>query len=1115
MENGNGVIVQIIDTAATTQQYKTLSNQLVALDEAFIKLTKNILASNKAAAAAKGNSEFTKEAAASQVAAEKLIQVQNQTLIVKAKLAQEQTKLNDLNSKAAITNNKVTISENQLAASTARTQAAQEKATAATQKALSPYQQLSKELDRQRLAAKDLGIQYGLTSPQFLKAQQGVLKLDTQLKTLDKSLGQNQRNVGNYEESFKSAFNGLYGAIDRAIPGAGELTRTVVEGFQKITSEVGKSKTAVAQFTEGGFGFKPQANQTTGGGLTQISNTGATDVNTAATEKNTEANIANAESEKVKAASTEKSTISTEESTAATSESSLALGGLGEGFAAFSTLAFVAAIASAAYYLSQFKSTGNTVSEFLAGLKNEFAEAGGHIVDFFKNGGKSSDEYVKEKERQRKEREAATAKLPFLKRITYGGYLDPDRDKHKEQSAFDRGAAAEKVKIALENANELEEIENSQLQAESENSRAQSKNKKLQLTVRQQYLKEAQETEQKILDNQKANAEKTIETALTLNAKLKRTQTLKPEELSGLRKGDINLAQKLALDEQKFTGEAYEMYKQGVQKKIAYQANAANQLIKLQADADNMQLRADNGLAKAQDRLDKARVTGALDASKIILDDVHASGAEKLKANEKFVDDSIRLIKIQQKNELDNAGLGSTRGGKDSRTEAKTRLAIEVETQNNINKVKADGLKQGAAIQKGINDEYYRQEKLRYDSELGLLKDYENAQKQIQNERLLETDALYSHESKLLADLYNAGTLSAEQYNEKVIELEKNTALERLDIQIETAKKLLIAQSVNLAIGDGLGKSVGTGTDAQTSADLLVKLQIQASDLRTKNEIDNIHKIESAKRDLRDLEKQIADESIQLLKSVVDGGYQAQIDALKKKSDQLSETFQSEKDNVANALLSSKQKAAQDRILNAQEASAKKAIQQEENKVKTKQAQFDKAIAIAQVIENIGVAEVGALKYLSNPITAAFYPEIAALIGVLGGLQLTKVIATPVPKYAKGTKNHPGGLGIVGDAGYEWVNLPNGNSFISANKATMMDLPTGTTVIPHLETEKRLDKITYAGGQSISMKEVADLLRENNKYQKKIADKPAGTRSGINDLLAAAKLLDRQRNYFK
>jgi SLT domain-containing protein/phage-related protein len=64
-----------------------------------------------------------------------------------------------------------------------------------------------------------------------------------------------------------------------------------------------------------------------------------------------------------------------------------------------------------------------------------------------------------------------------------------------------------------------------------------------------------------------------------------------------------------------------------------------------------------------------------------------------------------------------------------------------------------------------------------------------------------------------------------------------------------------------------------------------------------------------------------------------------------------------------------------------------------------------------------------------------------------------------VPQYAKGTgkKGHPGGLAILGDGGGEELfQTPDGKVGLSPATDTLMNLPKGTTVLPHKETKQWL-----------------------------------------------------------
>lgn len=133
----------------------------------------------------------------------------------------------------------------------------------------------------------------------------------------------------------------------------------------------------------------------------------------------------------------------------------------------------------------------------------------------------------------------------------------------------------------------------------------------------------------------------------------------------------------------------------------------------------------------------------------------------------------------------------------------------------------------------------------------------------------------------------------------------------------------------------------------------------------------------------------------------------------------------------------------------AEERTAKKTEELENKKaqIKHKQAVFDKALSVA----NIGLNTAMALMQLwVKPGWPAAIPMMA-VVGALGALQLATVLATPIPKYAKGTDYHSGGPAIVGDGGKHEVIVFGGDSWITPNKPTLVNIPKGASVHPSLD----------------------------------------------------------------
>ncbi|WP_313429797.1 peptidoglycan DD-metalloendopeptidase family protein [Siminovitchia terrae] len=81
----------------------------------------------------------------------------------------------------------------------------------------------------------------------------------------------------------------------------------------------------------------------------------------------------------------------------------------------------------------------------------------------------------------------------------------------------------------------------------------------------------------------------------------------------------------------------------------------------------------------------------------------------------------------------------------------------------------------------------------------------------------------------------------------------------------------------------------------------------------------------------------------------------------------------------------------------------------------------------------------------------------------------TRVENWPVPKYARGTDGHPqDGPAIVGDgkgsnAGEELIRMPNGQTYLSPARPTMVHLPKGAHVWSALETKEMLNSVPQYG----------------------------------------------------
>lgn len=135
------------------------------------------------------------------------------------------------------------------------------------------------------------------------------------------------------------------------------------------------------------------------------------------------------------------------------------------------------------------------------------------------------------------------------------------------------------------------------------------------------------------------------------------------------------------------------------------------------------------------------------------------------------------------------------------------------------------------------------------------------------------------------------------------------------------------------------------------------------------------------------------------------------------------------------------------RVAEKKTAAKNKELEKKKEALQQKQAKWEKANAISQSIIATALAVSRALPNM----------VLAALVGALGAAQLATIIAQPIPKYAKGIDNHPGGLAIVGDGGKHEAVVTDRGAYITPNVPTLIDLPRRAKVIPDVDIERRSD----------------------------------------------------------
>lgn len=99
--------------------------------------------------------------------------------------------------------------------------------------------------------AQNIGVTYGITSKEFIKASEKANKLDVELKELDASLGKHQRNVGNYKSGFNALGNSI-SQLSREMPAFANSAQT---GFMAISNNIPAFQDAIMQLRAGGMSW--------------------------------------------------------------------------------------------------------------------------------------------------------------------------------------------------------------------------------------------------------------------------------------------------------------------------------------------------------------------------------------------------------------------------------------------------------------------------------------------------------------------------------------------------------------------------------------------------------------------------------------------------------------------------------------------------------------------------------------------------------------------------------------------------------------------------------------------------------------------------------------------
>ena len=348
---------------------------------------------------------------------------------------------------------------------------------------------------------------------------------------------------------------------------------------------------------------------------------------------------------------------------------------------------------------------------------------------------------------------------------------------------------------------------------------------------------------------------------------------------------------------------------------------------------------------------------------------------------------------------------------------------------------------------------------------------------QSQNEILLSQRQIeINEELNALTKQYEQGIIKKKEYEKQKSDLEHQYAMESLQSQLS-----ILESNLYLFEGD----------ERLEKEKEIARLRVQLSKETSDKIIEDAKREEEERKKVEQAKKRLIQESISAIISIGNSLFQRQIDNVDAEIEANQDEYDAKVETIdalaEKDIITTEEAEARKRAAEEETSRKNKELEKKKAELQTKQAKFQKAMDIAQTIAATSLAVTKAL------------PDfvLAALVAATGAVQLATIIAQPIPKYAHGTDNHPGGLAIVGDGGRSEAVLVGDKAYITPDKPTLLSLPAGAEVVPDLNDPAFLSRFvdnTYwlthnKKGEPVQIVNNFDaegIIRANNEIKKEI-----------------------------
>jgi hypothetical protein len=239
------------------------------------------------------------------------------------------------------------------------------------------------------------------------------------------------------------------------------------------------------------------------------------------------------------------------------------------------------------------------------------------------------------------------------------------------------------------------------------------------------------------------------------------------------------------------------------------------------------------------------------------------------------------------------------------------------------------------------------------------------------------------------------------------------------------------------------------GQDVTKEEEKIRDIQLRLSRLDANSAENDPEKIRLDK--LKAAYKELGNEIKNLFGSIVNGIFERQKNQIQDQIDLIEQRKQREIEAVNAETISNQEKADKIKLIEARAEANRQQLEIKKRQTQQRQAQFERAIRIGEIIANTAKAVTAALPNV----------PLSVIAGAIGAAQIATVLATPIPRYKHGiygSNSHPGGLALTNDGGKrEVIAEPGKAPYLQYGMNVLSELPKGTQVYPDVEVFNRMN----------------------------------------------------------